>query len=131
MKKIRHILIICAVLGMVQIAHADDFCKSSFVKSWELDRDTAVVHLIKLWLHKTPKERLNQEILAVTQKEIHMATCCPPFDVDDFYINHVQNLDSETIPLVVFKSYLRRNGIDLHPKSYFAGRYFHVIKRGD
>ena len=131
MRKIRVIIMVFALLGMFQLAYAEDFCDSDFVRSWELDRDTAVVSLIKLWLSKTPEERLNQEIFTITQKEIHMATCCPPFDIDDFYITYLKNPESENVPLVVFKTYLRRNGIDLNPKKYFSGKSFNVIKKGD
>ncbi|HIC90909.1 MAG TPA: hypothetical protein EYP21_02370 [Syntrophaceae bacterium] len=131
MRKAKTIIMLWALLAICQMAYADDFCKSEFVRSWELDRDAAVVRLIKLWLSKAPEERLNQEIFTITQKEIHMATCCPPFDIDDFYITYLKNPQSEDIPLVVLKTYLMRNGIDLDTKGYFAGKTFYVIRRGD
>jgi len=108
------------------VCHAQDYCNSEFVKSWEVNRDTAVNKLIVSWLNNAPQQQLNDQILTITRKEIHMSSCSSVFDVNDFYLFNIGKMDEKAVTPGILKSYLKRNGIELDAKTYFEGKEFQV-----
>jgi hypothetical protein len=126
MKILKTSIIVSSFLLMSHVCHAQDYCNTAFVKSWEVDRDIAVKKLITLWLENAPQQQLNDQILTVTRKEIHMSSCSSVFDINDFYLFNISKMDSRAIPPGILKSYLKRNGIELDAKTYFEGKEFQV-----
>ena len=120
-----HILL-SLLLVTSSVCYGQDYCNSEFVKSWGVDRDTAVHKLIVSWLHNMPQQQLNDQILTITRKEIHMSSCSSVFDVNDLYLFDIATMDKKTIPPGILKSYLKRNGIELDAKTYFEGKEFQV-----
>ncbi|KPJ61797.1 MAG: hypothetical protein AMJ42_00905 [Deltaproteobacteria bacterium DG_8] len=124
-------LLVLLSLFMSIVCYAQDYCNSAFVKSWELDRDRAVKKLILLWLENAPQQKLNDQILTITRKEIHMSSCASVFDINDFYLLNIDKTDAKAVPPGILKSYLKRNGIELDAKTYFEGKEFQVkLKEG-
>jgi len=128
MKKIVIMFLVLGLIGVFQNSYSIDYCNSEIVKSWKVERDQAVVRLLKAWLNRAPQELLDVEIAEISAKEIHMATCCPPFDVDDFYIKHVKSTDPMGISITILKTYLKKNGIRLDPRHFFEGKQFCIKK---
>ncbi len=128
MRKIVIIFLVLGLIGVFQDSHSMEYCNSKIVKSWEVERDQAVARLIKAWLNGAPKELLDVELAEITTKEIQMATCCPPFDVDDFYTIHVKDTGSIGTSIAILKIYLEKNGIRLDPRHFFEGRQFCIKK---
>jgi hypothetical protein len=106
---------------------AVDPCESEVVRTWVVERDAAVVRLLRQWLREAPQEALRQEVLALTRYEIFLANCAPPFDVDDFYLLHLSRVDVHSLPGAVLLRYLKKHGIDLTPAHFFAGRRFSML----
>lgn len=126
MKILKISIVVLLFLFISLVCHAQDYCNSEFVKSWELDRDTAVKKLIVMWLDNVSQQQVNDQILTVTRKEIHMSSCSSVYDVNDFYLFNIRKKDSKAIPPGILKSYLKKNGIDLDAKTYFEGKEFKV-----
>lgn len=131
MKILKISLLVLLFLFMSLVCYAQDYCNSAFVKSWEVDRDRAVKHLIVLWLDNAPSHKLNEYILTISRKEIHMSSCSSVFDINDFYLLNIGKTDAKAVPPGILKSYLKRNGIELDAKTYFEGKEFQVkLKEG-
>jgi len=95
--------LVLGLIGVFQNSYSIDYCNSEIVKSWKVETE-------------------------ISAKEIHMATCCPPFDVDDFYIKHVKSTDPMGISITILKTYLKKNGIRLDPRHFFEGKQFCIKK---
>lgn len=131
MKILKISIVISLFLFISLFCHAQDYCNSEFVKSWEVDRDMAVKKLIVLWLNNAPQQQLNDQILTITRKEIHMSSCSSVFDVNDFYLFNIGKMDAKAVPPGILKSYFKRNGIELDAKTYFEGKEFQIKLKED
>lgn len=129
--RVKKIIMILAffLLGLYNVSYPADFCNSDLVRSWELERDQAVVRLIKGWLNREPRDVLDAKVLEVIRKETYLATCSPPFDVDNLYSRYIENTNHSLVPVAILKIYLNKNGISLDPRHFFEGRQF-CIERG-
>lgn len=128
MKKIMITFLILGLMGIFQSSYSLDYCNSEIVKSWEFERDQAVVRLLKAWLNGAPKELLDIEIAEIATKEIQMATCCPPLDINDFYTIYVKSTDTLSISIAILKRYLEKHGISFDPRHFFEGKKFCIKK---
>ena len=56
---------------------AEASCDADIVRTWQMDRDSAVIRLLKGWLNGQPMEALHPHILTLTRSEVFLHTCCP------------------------------------------------------
>ncbi len=126
MKTIVYILIALSMAAVPIASHAEDWCKSDFVRSWVSDRDATATRMIRLWLNGAAENEIMSTILNMTRKEIHLGNC----SASDLYISQIENTAQKQIPAAVLLINLKRNGINIDPKECFQGRSFAVTRGG-
>lgn len=105
-------------------ASAKDFCDSPVVKSWETQRDIVAVKIAQLFLKKGNQARIREEAFELLRLEVLLSPCIPPLKPEDFYLLELENPDPELLPVAVLRGYLRRQGLSIDAKNYFAGKTF-------
>ena len=119
------VLLIC--LGSK--VYADDAVTERFVATMKMERDRAVVRLLKLWLNKAPEKVLEKEVLVLVTRETYLASTAPVASVNDLYLYSSDGFIKENLPFSIFMIFFKREGVDLHPISFFEGKRFRLIKR--
>lgn len=105
-------------------ASAKDFCDSPVVKSWETQRDAVAVKIAQLFLKRAKQTVIREEAFELLRLEVLLSPCIPPLKPDDFYLIELENPDPELLPIAVLRGYLRKQGISIDAKNYFAGKLF-------
>ena len=125
----RLMIVIFMVLFALNIsAVADARCDVDIVRTWQMDRDSAVIRLLKGWLNGQPTEALHPHILTLTRSEVFLHTCAPAGEQPDGYLSHLPQVTLDQVPSAVFMRYLKQHGIDLSPAGFFAGKRFHLLE---
>ena len=106
---------------------AEAGCDADIVRTWQMDRDSAVIRLLKGWLNGQPTEALHPHILTLTRSEVFLHTCAPAGEQPDGYLSHLPQVTLDQVPSAVFMRYLKQHGIDLSPAGFFAGKRFHLL----
>ncbi len=107
---------------------AEASCDADIVRTWQMDRDSAVIRLLKGWLHGQPMEALHPHILTLTRSEVFLHTCAPAGEQPEGYLSHLPQVTLDQVPSAVFMRYLKQHGIDLSPAGFFAGKRFHLLE---
>ncbi len=107
---------------------AEARCDADIVRTWQMERDSAVTRLLTGWLNGRPMEALHPDILTLTRSEVFLMTCTPPGEAPDGYLHHLPQVGLDRVPAAVFMRYLNQHGIDLSPAGFFAGKRFHLLE---
>ena len=109
--------------------YASDVVTKRYVATMKMERDRAVVRIVKLWFRKAPEKALAKEILVLVSKETYLASTAPVADVNDLYFSRPEGFIKENFPFSIFLTFLNREGINLEPISFFEGRRFQLKKK--
>ena len=124
------IIMVLLIGGISGVAEAR--CAADIVRTWQMERDSAVIRLLKGWLHDQPMEALHPHILTLTRNEVFLQTCAPPGkNQPDGYLSHLPQVNLDQVPSAVFITYLKQHGIDLSPAGFFAGQRFHLLESNE
>lgn len=118
------------ILGLlVGSAGAKDFCETPVVKGWETQRDAVVVNIAQLFLKQGSRAVMREEGFELLRLEVLLSSCIPPLKPEDFYLLELENPDPELLPIAVLRGYLRKQGVSIDAKNYFAGKTFSMEPR--
>lgn len=119
------VLAVGLALGLTAgVAQGIDFCDSPVIKAWEAERDAAARRVLREWLGRAEPSRLREAGFELLRIEVLLTPCIPPLQVEDFYLARLSRPEPELIPVAVLQAFLRRYGLALEPRDFFAGRTF-------
>ncbi len=108
----------------VTASNAEDPCDSQVIRSWEAQRETSAVRVVKLFLANASTASIREEGFELLRVEILLAPCIPPLRPEDFYLLNVHDPDPDLFPTAVLPAYLRKYGAPIDARDFFIGKSF-------
>ena len=93
--------------------YASEAVTERYVATMKMERDKAVVTIVKLWFNTAPEKALAKEILVLVSKETYLASTAPVADVNDLYFSRPEGFIKGNLPFRIFLTFLNREGFNL------------------
>ena len=120
----RTFLIVIFLALFTASVHGKDFCDSPVVRSWETQRESAAVNLVKLFLRNGTPGAVRETGFELLRLEVLLSSCIPPLKVEDFYLFDLPNSNPDLLPVAILKSYLQKNGVSIEGRGFFRNKVF-------